>query len=51
MPGLILLFKEDILTRPSLLVITVDHYFETGSCYVAQADLENEILLPQTPKC
>ena len=26
-------------------------FFETGSLYVAQADLELSILLPQLPKC
>jgi hypothetical protein len=33
------------------VLICFDLIFETGSCYVAQANLELSKLLPQSPKC
>jgi hypothetical protein len=34
-----------------LFIYLFIYLFEKGSCYVVQADLELEILLPQLPQC
>ena len=40
-----------LLSYKEINFIPFFFFFETGSLYVAQADLELSILLPQLPKC